>query len=439
VAADEPSSEPSVTATVEAAPGELRLHRPRLYWSDERGTHDVAVAERAVVGCAPEADVVIDNRTVSRIHAELEPRDDGVWVRDLGSKNGTYVNTVRVERARLPQGATLTLGSCELRVLYERAPVRVDLWPDERFGPLLGRSIAMRQTFARLAKIAPTESSVLIHGETGTGKELVAHALHRASKRASGPFFVVDCAALPDNLLEAELFGHAKGAFTGAVGERVGAIEAADGGTVFLDEIGELPLSVQPKLLRVLESREVRPLGQPHHKKVDVRFVSASHRDLAAMVNEGAFREDLYFRLAVLVVSVPPLRERLDDLGILAQHLLPQGSTLLADEPTLLADLRARPWLGNVRELRNFLERAHALGAEDALAMPARGAAEAARQLPIDLDGPYKDVRERWLEVLEREYVRALLGRTQRNVKAAAEVAGVDRTYLYRLIKKHDL
>jgi DNA-binding NtrC family response regulator len=368
-----------------------------------------------------------------------------LWVRDLGSRNGSYINEVRIEHARVPQEGKLRLGSTMVRVRYELEPVSLELWSGERFGKLVGRSALMRQLFARLAKIAPTESSVLIHGETGTGKELVARSIHDASPRAGGPFIVVDCAALPDNLIEAELFGHAKGAFTGAATSRMGAIEAADGGTVFLDEIGELPLSVQPKLLRALESREVRPVGESHHKRVDVRFVSATHRDLLRMVNAGAFREDLYFRLAVLIVRIAPLRERVEDIALLAHHLTPASARGLARDDKLVSELEARPWLGNVRELRNFLERAHALGADEALAMtPTAEAAEPdndapRRRVPISFEAPYKEVRERWLDYLEREYFRELVERHGRNINEAASAAGVDRTYVYRLIRKHGL
>jgi transcriptional regulator with GAF, ATPase, and Fis domain len=309
----------------------------------------------------------------------------------------------------------------------------------------------MRELFARLAKIAPTDSSVLIQGETGTGKELVARAIHEASPRAEQPFVIVDCAALPEDLLEAELFGHTKGAFTGAVNARPGAIEAADGGTVFLDEIGELPLSVQPKLLRVLESRQVRRVGEPTHRQVDVRFICATHRDLKTMVNANAFREDLYFRLAVLVVSIPSLREHADDIPVLVDHLIPGGLEALT--PETMRELVTKPWLGNVRELRNFLERARALGPQEALAMsseqqaaasagatpPPAGPADAAGWVPVSLARSYKEAREEWLDWLEREYFRRLLARHDRNVAEAAREAGVDRTYVYRLIRRHDL
>ena len=252
---------------------------------------------------------MIEDATVSRLHAELDPRRDGLWVRDLGSRNGTFVNGVRVVSARVPDGGRVQLGAASITLLPSPTSVSVELWPDTRFGPLVGKSVAMRELFATLARVAAVDATVLVSGETGTGKELVAEAVHGASPRAGGPFVVVDCAALPDQLLQSELFGHARGAFTGAETARAGAIESANGGTVFLDEIGELPLAMQPALLRVLESRTVRRLGETAHRKVDVRFVSATHRDLRAMVTAGAFREDLYFRhRASLPLVVPPLR-----------------------------------------------------------------------------------------------------------------------------------
>jgi transcriptional regulator with PAS, ATPase and Fis domain len=323
-------------------------------------------------------------------------------------------------------------------VVYDVERIHVEMWGIE-FGPLVGASAPMRRLFARLSKIAPTDSSVLVSGETGTGKELVARAIHEASPRRHGPFIVVDCAALPESLIEAELFGHARGAFTGAGEAREGAIEAADGGTVLLDEIGELPLQVQPKLLRALESRQVRRVGEAQHRNVNVRFLAATHRDLREMVNAGAFREDLFFRIAVLMVQVPPLRERPEDIPLLLRRLMPPGGNPIDDE--LTAELAKRPWLGNVRELRNFVERAHALGAQEALAMtgmsPSAVASTGGGSPP--LEGPYKELRETWIDHFEREYFRELMRRHDRNVAAASREAGVDRTYVYRMIRRHQL
>lgn len=269
---------------------------PRLEWTDDSGPRSATVERRCVVGSAPHCDVIVADQTVSRVHAEIEPREEGIWIRDLNSRNGTFVEGVRVESACVLHGFSIGVGATTILVDYANAEHKqVESWPSERFGPLLGRSQVMRELFATLARLSPLESSIMITGETGTGKELVARAIHQASARSSGPFVVVDCATLSESLIEAELFGHTKGAFTGAHVNRAGAIESADGGTVFLDEIGELPLGMQPKLLRVLESSTVRRIGESKHRNVDVRFVTATHRDLLSMVNRGEFRKTCIF------------------------------------------------------------------------------------------------------------------------------------------------
>jgi transcriptional regulator with GAF, ATPase, and Fis domain len=413
--------------------------QPRLDWTDVAGPHSLVLGATAVVGSSPGVDVVVADPAVSRLHTELEPRADGLWVRDLSSRNGTFVQEVLVTQARVPEGGQLRVGSTRIQVRYASATTDVDVWPGERFGPLLGRSVVMRELFARIARVAPTESTVLVQGETGTGKELVATAIHEASGRAHQPMIVIDCASVPEHLLEDELFGHARGAFTGAVGARAGALELAAGGTVFFDEIGELPLSMQPKLLRVLESRTVRRLGESTQRRIDARIVSATHRDLRRMVNEGSFREDLYFRLAVVPIAVPSLRERPEDIDLLAGHFSGAQGVLT---PALLAELRSRPWLGNVRELRNFMERVRALGPREALQMtPAAGPMPGAgSELPaVRVDVPFKEIREHWLGHLEREYLKGMLQRHGRSISAIADAAGLDRTYIHRLLRKHEL
>jgi transcriptional regulator with PAS, ATPase and Fis domain len=391
-------------------------------------------APRAVIGSAKGVDVVIDEPTVSRLHAELEVRDDGIWVKDLGSTNGTFVGSVRIESARIPDGVTLRLGAANVTVTRTEERALTDTWTGESFGPLLGTSSVMRELFARLARVAATDITVLVQGETGTGKELVAQAIHEASGRANGPLVVVDCGALPENLIEAELFGHDKGAFTGAERAREGAIEAAHGGTVFLDEIAELPLAMQPKLLRVIESKTVRRVGGSAYKTIDVRFVAATHRDITSMVNRGAFREDLYFRLAVVPVIVPPLRDRLEDIPLLVQRFVPAGGSLPVP---FLQSLAARPWPGNVRELRNAIERALAIGSDEAfVSHPTPGGSALP---PVPVDRPFKDVRNEWIDHVEREYIGTLMKRLGGNVNQVAATAGLDRTYVYRLVRKHNL
>jgi transcriptional regulator with GAF, ATPase, and Fis domain len=419
----------------------LLRSRPELRWTDEAGAHAQVISGRTTVGFAPGAGVRVADREVSRLHAELEPVERGTWVRDLGSRNGTFVGDLRVTAALLPDGARLRLGGTELSLHYPSEPAPVELWPGDSFGGLMGGSPPMRELYAGLARVAESDAPVLLLGETGTGKELAARAVHAASKRAAHPFVIVDCAALSASLVEGELFGHARGAFTGAVGARAGSFEAAEGGTIFLDEIGELPLSMQPKLLRVLESRTVKRLGESEHRPVDVRLIAATHRDLGRLVNSGAFREDLFFRLAVLALVLPALRARPSDIPLLYRHFLAGRQPR---EPVSERALTEMPWLGNVRELRNFVERVCSIGASGPLPLsgsptPAGDVATSGGGSPIPFEQPFKEFRERWIDHGEREYVRRLLERHGRNVAAAAEAAGLDRTYVYRLIRKHDL
>jgi two-component system response regulator GlrR len=447
---EDTEAEPNLTYKVTT-----RRPRPRLTWVDSKGEHNVEIDRPILIGSSAQVHAIVDDRMVSRLHAELELRDDGVWVRDLGSKNGTWVEGVRVQAAQMADGARLRVGGSTLVVTYDREPRKVPLWPSDCLGSMVAASERMRELFQRAAQYAQTDAPVLVSGETGTGKELLAQAIHELSARSEGPFVVVDCAALADTLLESELFGHVRGAFTDAVSTRVGAIEAAHGGTVFLDEIGELPAAMQPKLLRALETHQVRRVGEVAFRQVDVRFVAATHRDLAAMVAAGAFREDLYFRLAVLPAVVPSLRERSEDIPLLLEHFAARYPGLKF-EPNVIQALRSRPWLGNVRELRNFVERARALGPAQALAMldgaegppapaPAGEAAVSVASIPslwlpeVPLDRPFKELREAYLDHLEREYIAGMIAKVGRNANAVATAAGLDRTYVHRLMRKHDL
>jgi len=309
----------------------------------------------------------------------------------------------------------------------------------ESFGGLVGRSLGMRELYAMLERAAPTDASILLHGETGTGKELAAEAIHDASPRASGPFVVVDCGAIPPSLFESELFGHVRGAFSGAVGDRVGLLAEASGGTVFLDEIGELAPELQPKLLRALERRQVRPVGSSRAIDIDVRVIAATHRDLQAEVNRGSFREDLYFRLAVVRLAIPPLRERRDDVPALVRLFVERMAPERLDEiPAILEHLRHRTFPGNVREVRNAVEELLILGRAGEW-RAATSASEASGTLgPPDAiyELPYKEASEVMLRRFQQEYVERLLARTSQNVSSAARDAGMSRRYLQTIMAR---
>jgi transcriptional regulator with GAF, ATPase, and Fis domain len=379
--------------------------------------------------------------TVSRLHCVLEVRRNSVHIVDTNSTNGTFVDGVRVRDADITSGSMLRAGSTTIRVDLEDEPIRVQVSEKTSLDSLIGGSVEMRRMYAVLERVAPTEAIVLIEGETGTGKEVVARTIHNLSRRSKGPFVTVDCGSISENLIESELFGHVRGAFSGAVSNRAGLFEEAEGGTIFLDEIGELPAALQPKLLRVLENREVRRVGGNTVKKVDARVVAATNRDLAQNVNDGSFREDLYFRLAVISVKLPPLRARREDIPALAQHFYERITGTGGEAPReLVRAVMARAWPGNVRELRNVIERAislgfpYAPGAEEppSSAQGAKLPAGLSALVPVHL--PLKEARQAWTEQFESVYVRAILEATDGNVSHAAEVAGVNRRFLQRLM-----
>ncbi|MBA3502564.1 MAG: sigma 54-interacting transcriptional regulator [Deltaproteobacteria bacterium] len=337
--------------------------------------------------------------------------------------------------APLRDGALLLLGRTQLRFEIGTRNVDVVVSPNDRFGKLVGGSIPMRAAYASLEAAAATDITLLLHGESGTGKDLAAESLHLASARRDGPFIVIDCGAIPGNLLEVELFGHEAGAFTGAGAARSGAFEAANGGTLFLDEIGELALDLQPKLLRVLDRREVQRVGSTKRTPIDVRIVAATNRNLKEEVNARRFRSDLYFRLAVLVVRMPPLRDRASDIpalvGAILDHLgdrtSPMARSLESGE--LLPELLRHAWPGNVRELRNYVERC----------LAGQLVELAADEPAIDITQSLRSVRDRWVQHVERQYLERLLAAHGNNVSAAARVAEVDRVHLHRLLAKHGL
>jgi DNA-binding NtrC family response regulator len=359
-----------------------------------------------------------------------------VRIVDPGSTNGTLVDGVRVFDAELRPGAVVRVGSTLFRTEVGDEPVFVQLSSRSFFGDLVGTSAEMRRVYALMDRVAPTDSTVLITGETGTGKEMVARGIHEASPRAGGPFVTVDCGAIAQNLIESELFGHVRGSFTGATSDRAGLFEEAEGGTLFLDEIGELPLELQPKLLRVLETRTVRRVGGGATRRADVRVLSATNRELSRQVNDGAFREDLYYRLAVVELALPPLRNRAEDIPLLAAHFCERfGAAPDALPANIAQSLTTRSWPGNVRELRNFVERSLSLGwpALRTGSVPPPNASLGGD--PIVPSGlPLREARVAWAERFESAYVRALLERTAGNVTRAAELAGVNRRTFQRLM-----
>jgi transcriptional regulator with GAF, ATPase, and Fis domain len=409
---------------------------------------DVAIGSRpVVVGAGADCDVILPDPQASRRHAELSLLAAGVRVRDLGSTNGTFVHAARVTEVVVPLDGAIRIGGTTLSLSSGDLPT---VAPSERrrFGGMVGRSLAMRELFAVLELAAPTDATVLLCGESGTGKELAARALHDHSPRARVPLVVVDCGAITESLLDSQLFGHVRGAFTGADRDRNGAFVEADGGTVLLDEIGELPPAAQAKLLRALESRTVQPVGSDRPVAIDVRIVAATHRDLAQMVATGQFRFDLFYRLAVVHAIVPPLRERLDDLPGLVEHFY-EGRRV---EPgpidgDNLAALERHAWPGNVRELRNVLERAWAMSGGGArfreLPLWVHAAAHGERPdtaaAAVDVTLPFKEAKERWNDAFERRYVEALFDDAGRNITRAAARADVSRRHFRELLRKHGI
>ena len=403
------------------------------------GLARMAESDTLTLGTADGNDVVIADPTVSRYHLELIRRPDGIQVIDAGSLNGTFAGTVRVERAVVPPGTTLRLGKTALRV-GDGQNVTVELHRSEALAGLRGRTPVMRRLLHSIERAAQSDAAVLLVGESGTGKEVIARALHDVGPRKRGPFVTVDCGALAPTLVASELFGHERGAFTGADRQHAGAFERASGGTLFLDEIGELPPALQATLLGVLERRRFRRLGGKTEIVVDVRVVSATHRDLRAEVNANTFRLDLYYRLAVVVMKVPPLRERAEDVPLLVEHFLREcghdGPIEALISPAAMKQLMGHHWPGNVRELRNLIEATVAMGETPQLdGVSAGGGATPDALVAL----PYKEARAQVLADFEGRYLRALLERSRGNVSQAAREARMDRSHLIDLLTRHGL
>jgi DNA-binding NtrC family response regulator len=389
------------------------------------------------VGSASENLLTLHDRRVSRHHVSFEATPAGVKVIDLGSRNGSFHEGAQFNEIVVGAGAVIRVGTTELQVAStERGG---GLLPVEasKFGGLVGRSLPMRQLYALLQRASASQAAVLIHGETGAGKEICAEAIHARSPRAQAPFVVFDCAAVPPSLIESELFGHARGAFTGATNARDGAFVQAHGGTLFIDEIGELPIQLQPRLLRAIDRRQVKPLGAAAYRDVDVRVIAATHRDLKGEVAAGRFREDLYHRLTVVECTIPPLRRRKDDVPLLVSHLLgPMGPEV---SPAALALLVEHEWPGNVRELRNVLERARSLVAPGCKLTPIELGFELDRAAEAVDENGFHDAKDRLITAWERRWVTDILKRAEGNVSRAARLGKLDRVSLHRLMKKHGI
>ena len=399
------------------------------------------------IGTSPENDLVLSDETISRRHCEVMLTERGIRVTDAGSTNGVLVGKCWVEDATFASTTQLELGDTVINLVPLSETVDREQLDANGFGDLLGRSPKMRELFADLLRIAATDLSLLIEGETGTGKELVAECVHQQSAREGGPFVIFDCSSVAPTLAESELFGHERGAFTGAAAARMGVFEQADGGTIFLDEIGELQRDLQPKLLRVLEKREVKRLGGSKTIPVNVRLLAATNRNLRAEVKRGEFRQDLYYRIAGAHVYVPPLRDRPDDLMLLAESFLAAGQPprSVSDVPEhVWAMFKAYRWPGNVRELRNAVGRVlvtpdRALDKESIPDLAAAAAAAVALTGSDDAVDPLRIARRDAADAFEKRYVEHVLSKSEGNVTRAAAIAEVSRQMIHKLMAKHGL
>ena len=451
----------SLTAVIGGTHGQnrrLRLSRLIVTEGPDRGRELSIEKERVTVGRSVICDLKLEDQAVSGTHFEVQAMEAGFLLRDLESTNGTFLGEVQIREAFIKHGQIIRLGQSALRFEPLEGMVEIDASLRESFHELVGKSLRMREIFALLERVGPTELTVLVRGETGTGKELVARALHRASKRVDAPLVVQDCSAIPKDLIESTLFGHEKGSFTGALDRKTGCFEQAEGGTIFLDEVGELDLSLQPKLLRVLESRQIKRVGGGREIPVNVRVVAATNRDLRKMVSQGTFREDLYYRLGVVTVELPPLRERPEDIPLIVESFLRQLSLRrfpgqeqrFTITPEASQKLSSYGWPGNVRELRNTVERAASLAegtrldVPDLLPVSQRSAMEpplavAGASQFVEEELPFKEAKQRVLDQFEAAYLKALLDRHGGNVTRSAQAAGLTRYHLRELAKRYGI
>ncbi len=486
-----------------ARPRTIQVRTCRLVTGSGAARRDHVFTQGIIrIGSAPDNDLVLPDETVSREHCRIVQEESGYLLVDRSSTNGTSLNGVRVREAYLHNGCTIGLGQSEIGFFTAQEKVEIVPSPKTRLGDIIGKNVKMRELYAVIEKIAPSSATVIIEGETGTGKEVVAQTIHRLSPRAQHTMMVFDCGAVPKNLIESELFGHEKGSFTGAIMTRQGLFEMAHGSTLFLDELGELPSELQPKLLRSLEQREIRRVGATRSLKVDVRIIAATNRQLEEEVRSGRFRQDLFYRLSVVRLYLPPLRERIDDIPLLvesflqdhAYNRLPDGSRKVTRVSGEAMDfLLSYSWPGNVRELINAVERAVSFathetilpenlpdsmrggdaardrsgphstatggerirprsGSHPSVAEPPRSSEAGPRPsspaipvlnsgaaTPPQTDLPFKDAKELWVAAFEREYILALLRKNRGNISHASREAEIDRKYFRKLMRKYDI
>jgi len=428
---------PSTVAIKTRDPGSYRTARLVVIPPDGSERSIVLGLTQVRIGASSSNDVVLEDPHASRFHCEVRRTDSGWELRDLGSLNGTRVGDVAVREGTLHSGATIQVGETKIRFLADEGALdEVVASPHHQFGDVVGRSLRMREVFAVLERISATDLTVLIGGETGSGKDVIARAIHKSSPRGKAAFVVFDCGAVAPNLIESELFGHVKGAFTGANENREGAFVRADKGTLFLDEIGELTLDLQPKLLRALEQRTVRPVGGSKEIPVDVRIIAATHRNLELAVKEGRLRQDLFFRLSVVNVQVPPLRHRLEDLALIIERLLLALGKPIGLSPDTMAILEKYDWPGNVRELRNVIESAQAVCDGDQIEPKHLMFFKPRRREPTMDKLP---LAGKSLESIERAAIAQTLEHCGGNKTKAARVLGISPSTLYEKVKKYAL
>jgi len=434
---DTMSWEPTLHLLPASRPRRERAKYELLVTSGPDKGRRISIAQDLIkVGRSARGDLVLSDKNVSNIHLEIEKDASGIHVRDIGSTNGTRVDGQAIQSLILEIGAEIQIGKTTLQVFHEEETLAHS---SPSLGRLIGCSPKMAEVYTLIRKGAEAGVTIMIQGETGCGKELVAKEVHRLSPRKKGPFITVDCSSIPKDLIESELFGHEKGSFTSAFAQRKGAFELAEGGTIFLDEVGELPIDMQPKLLRVLEEKHFKRIGGSQHLRSDFRVIAATNRWLDQEVLAGRFRQDLFFRLYILPISLPPLRERLEDIPLLVEHFL-KGKSIHVP-PSVLDFLVAHPWPGNVRELRNVMERGvvmmegNTLREKDLLFL----SASEQESTPMPWKATNQTPPPESLEEVEKQVISRTLKACKGDKKAVSQILGIALSTLYEKIRRYGL